>query len=61
MDAFLTELVRRRARNCCEYCLMPQQYDELLFEIDHIIPRQHGGATVASNLALACFGWIPHS
>jgi hypothetical protein len=25
------------------------------FEIDHVIPRKHGGLTVESNLALACF------
>jgi hypothetical protein len=34
---------------------MPQSYDELPFEIDHIVAEQHGGKTVASNLALACF------
>jgi hypothetical protein len=25
------------------------------FEIDHVIAQKHGGATVDSNLALACF------
>ena len=34
---------------------MPQVYDELPFEIDHVVAEQHGGKTVASNLALACF------
>jgi hypothetical protein len=34
---------------------MPQIYDELPFEIDHVVAEQHGGKTVASNLALACF------
>jgi hypothetical protein len=34
---------------------MPQRYDELAFEIDHIVAEQHGGKTVANNLALACF------
>jgi hypothetical protein len=34
---------------------MPQIHDELQFEIDHIIAVQHGGRTVAGNLALACF------
>jgi len=34
---------------------MPQIDDELPFEIDHVVPEQHGGKTVASNLALACF------
>ncbi len=34
---------------------MPQVYDELPFEIDHVVAEQHGGNTVISNLALACF------
>jgi len=33
---------------------MLQAFDDLPFQIDHIIAEQHGGATVASNLALAC-------
>ena len=55
MDVALAELVWERARRCCEYCRMPQIHDELLFEIDHVVAEQHGGKTVASNLALACF------
>ncbi len=34
---------------------MPQVYDELPFEIDHVVAEQHGGKTIATNLALACF------
>jgi hypothetical protein len=34
---------------------MPQLYDEIPFEIDHVVAEQHGGKTIASNLALACF------
>jgi hypothetical protein len=34
---------------------MPQIYDEIPFEIDHVIAEQHGGNTIASNLELACF------
>lgn len=49
------ELVWRRARSRCEYCQMPQQFDPLLFEIDHIIAEKHLGPTKPSNLALACF------
>lgn len=55
MDKALAELVWERARHCCEYCQMPQIYDALPFEIDHIIAEQHRGKTVSSNLALACF------
>jgi hypothetical protein len=34
---------------------MQQKYDELRFEIDHILALKHGGSTDAKNLALACF------
>ena len=47
--------VWERARSCCEYCRMPQEFDENTFEIDHIISKQHDGLTVTSNLALSCF------
>lgn len=55
MDADLESLVWKRAGDCCEYCWMPQAYDELRFEIDHVVAQQHRGPTTASNLALACF------
>jgi 5-methylcytosine-specific restriction endonuclease McrA len=55
MDEELTNLVWQRARHCCEYCHLHQDYSRLTFEIDHIIARQHGGKTVAGNLALTCF------
>lgn len=61
MDASLERLVWRRAADRCEYCLTPQQADVLPFHIDHIIAQQHGAETAASNLALACYAWIPHS
>jgi hypothetical protein len=51
----LDDLVWRRAGGCCEYCRFPAQYSSTHFEIEHIIAEQHGGKTVASNLALACF------
>ena len=49
----LRRLVLRRARICCEYCLLPQDSQEATFHIDHIHPRSLGGLTVADNLALA--------
>jgi hypothetical protein len=55
MDAALVRLVWQRASHCCEYCQMPQEYDQAPFEIDHIISGKHGGPTVAGNLALSCF------
>lgn len=50
----LADLVRRRAKDRCEYCQLPQALSSTRFQIDHIIAEQHGGDTVASNLALAC-------
>jgi 5-methylcytosine-specific restriction endonuclease McrA len=54
MDARLRQFVRQRAKNCCEYCGLPQDSEPLSFHIEHIIPRQHGGRDSAENLALAC-------
>lgn len=55
MDAALEALVWERARNVCEYCHLSPTHSILTFEIDHIIPRKHGGKTQANNLALSCF------
>ena len=54
MDSALRDLVRRRAAARCEYCHLSQQFSELQFHVEHIIPRQHGGLDNAENLALAC-------
>ena len=55
MTPALRQLVRDRAAGRCEYCLIRQDADPLLaFHIEHIVPRQHGGATVDANLALSC-------
>lgn len=55
MKASLQNLVWQRAKGRCEYCQLAQEFDELTFEIDHIIAQKHRGKTTASNLALACF------
>lgn len=52
-----SELVRHawhRANGRCEYCQLPANLYPAPFQIDHIIARQHGGATEGDNLALAC-------
>ncbi|MDB5171877.1 MAG: restriction endonuclease [Phycisphaerales bacterium] len=54
MDKKIELAVRRRADGICEYCRFPEVHSELRFVIDHIVARQHGGATTLANLALAC-------
>jgi hypothetical protein len=58
MEAVLQELVWERAVRRCEYCRMFQDYDDTLFQIDHIVAVCHGGPTRSGNLALACFLWF---
>jgi HNH endonuclease len=61
MEAALIREVRRRAKDCCEYCLMPQRYYPTVpFPLDHIIARQHGGRTESSNMAVACLHCNSH-
>jgi len=54
MDATTRDLVRRRADNRCEYCLLRQEHSELTHHIEHITAKQHGGGDDVDNLALAC-------
>jgi 5-methylcytosine-specific restriction endonuclease McrA len=55
MDAATKRHVRRRARNRCEYCGLHQKYSPLVpLQIEHIIPKKHGGGDDPQNLALAC-------
>jgi HNH endonuclease len=51
----LDRLVRRRAQFRFEYCQLPVAASKLPFEIDHIIPKKHGGKTTSTNLALSCY------
>lgn len=47
--------VRERAENRCEYCQKRQEESPLIaLQIEHIIPRKHGGNDDFENLALAC-------
>ena len=54
MDAATRALVRTRAGNRCEYCLIDQSHVELSHHIEHIIALKHGGSDDLSNLCLAC-------
>jgi 5-methylcytosine-specific restriction endonuclease McrA len=60
MRVALQKLVWKRALSICEYCQMPQEYDVLPFEIEHVIAKQHGGQSRSANLALACFACNRH-
>jgi hypothetical protein len=61
MDESLARRVRQRAADACEYCRMLQAlYPTVPFPIDHIIARQHAGATVENNLALSCLSCNSH-
>jgi len=50
----LRQLVIERAAGRCEYCLFPQTFSMLSFEIEHLVAEKHGGATTQDNLAWAC-------
>jgi len=55
MEHALRSLICRRAGDVCEYCRLPQAATRFIrFHVEHIIARQHGGATEPDNLALAC-------
>ena len=50
----LRRLVRARAGERCEYCLVPEQLTLAVHWVDHIVAEKHGGQTDESNLALCC-------
>jgi hypothetical protein len=54
MKSSLETTVRRRARDSCEYCRLPQSAYRLSFQLDHVVAKQHRGKSHVANLALAC-------
>jgi hypothetical protein len=46
--------VSARARHSCEYCRAPEIVFNLPFEVEHVMPKAHGGETTEDNLALSC-------
>jgi hypothetical protein len=54
----ITEAVRQRVRAAagerCGYCLSPQPLIMGKLEIEHLVPRAHGGSDEESNLWLSC-------
>ena len=57
-DSYIAAALRRsatrRARERCEYCQLHQDDTPFTHQIDHVIPRKHGGPTTSLNLALSC-------
>jgi hypothetical protein len=54
MDASTRQAVRRRARERCEYCRLPDVADEWPFHVDHIVATVHGGNDSMENLCWSC-------
>jgi hypothetical protein len=50
----LRRLVRARAAERCEYCLIPEHLTLAAHWVDHIVAEKHGGKTEEGNLALCC-------
>ena len=55
MDSTLREAIQERAGHRCEYCHVPEAYDRLPFQPDHIIAEKHDGPTDLENLAWSCY------
>lgn len=54
VPAALRRLVRERAGERCEYCLLPEQLTLAAHWVDHVVAEKHGGQTEEANLALSC-------
>ena len=55
MDQVRRAAVRDRAGDCCEYCQRSQRDSPLLsLQVEHVLPRKHGGDDDFENLAWAC-------
>jgi hypothetical protein len=50
----LAERIHQHFAYSCAYCLSPEEYNDAIFELEHIVPRSAGGETVFENLCLAC-------
>jgi 5-methylcytosine-specific restriction endonuclease McrA len=50
----MRRLVRARAGERCEYCLIPEELALASHWVDHIVAEKHGGQTEEANLAFSC-------
>ena len=55
ISAALRELLVKRDKNRCAYCLTTEENCGLRMHVDHIVPESAGGATTVDNLCLICF------
>ena len=55
ISAALRRLIIERAKNRCEYCLLPSDVAFFPHEVDHVVAEKHSGKTEAENLAFACW------
>lgn len=56
----LQRAVVERAKDHCEYCLLPAAYSPNPFNFEHIIPLIKNGLTILLNLAYSCGGCNAH-
>ena len=55
IDERTRSFVRQRAGHGCEYCQLPEARSPVAkLQIEHVVPRKHGGGDETTNLALAC-------
>ena len=55
IGAATRQRVRQRAGNRCEYCHTRQDDEPFItYQVEHVVPKQHGGLDDEENLALAC-------
>lgn len=54
MNAALRQRVAKRAEGRCEYCRYPGAFSLIPHQLDHVVPRQHGGDDTEDNLAFCC-------
>jgi len=60
VPAALRESVLLRDNYRCAYCLTSQENSGQRLQIDHIIPRAHGGMTTLDNLCACCASCNSH-
>ena len=54
ISAGVRRFVSVRAGQRCEYCLIHEDDSGYSHQIDHVLSRKHGGASLVDNLAYCC-------